>query len=317
MKEPGELKPHSEGSANQAVANPEIYTYLAGGETIKGGPKEFPDTLDLGLFEGYFRKLHEQRKLITQDLFPEDDELKGKHFQEGVGEVGQTIYYDMEVHSFAATESRQGDLASVESTLAEAFEEGKKLPIADIHTHPGENLPSVIDYYYMLVGDPNFNIRAIRAIAVLCPQTQIFAVATDKTPIMADKEQVDKLLLEKGEKARQYEGAEGPYLLTLGNRNKRVNSFRGRAGEETSKQIFENMLNKLSQGLEVGPDDLKPSDSFIQLSEKAIRVGAKAEAKWLARLAKIYNRIQLEFAEEMGIKLYFSQDFRNFTAFSE
>lgn len=317
MTEPGELEPHSESSANRAVANPEIYTYLAGADTIKGGPKEFPDALDLELFEGYFRKLHEQRELITQDLFPEDDKLKGKHFKKGEGEVGQTIYYDMEAHSFATTESQQGDLASVGSTISDGYKEGKKLHVVDIHTHPDEVLPSVVDYYYMLIGDPNLKIRAIRAIGVLCPQTQIFAVATDQTPILADKEQLDKLLLEKGTETRQYEGEEGQYLLTLRKRNERIDAFIGRlVGEETSKQ-FENMLNKLSQGLEVGADDIKPSDSLIRLSEKATRVGAKAAAKWLAHLAKVYNRIQLQFAKEMGIKLYFSQDFRNFTAFPE
>lgn len=317
MAELGTVGLQSEAIVSRETLDPSfIYTYLAGADTLRGGPQEFPSVLDLELFEEYMRGLDGQRLTVSQEFDVGGEALGLRPFHiEGEGEVAQSIYFDTETGSIQTTDLRRGGLSSVTSSFYDAVQEGR-VPLVEMHTHSGMAAPSVSDFQFMLLGDPQSKWRGIRAIAVLCPQTQILALATAETPILVP-DQLDQLLLEHGETNRQYEGKEGRYLKTLLNRTKRIGGFQVKHIEYEIAEKVKEWQDKLSQGVELEDKDKKPSDQYTKISDKANRAHAKAYAKYSKYLYRVYNRLQLQFAKDMKIKLYFSDDFRNFVALPE
>lgn len=313
MTEAGTVEPYPE-TATRQEAQEQLSLYLFGADTMKGGPREFPPALDLGLFENYMRELHGQRKTISQELTPGNDVIGIKPVNmEGEGEVTKTVYYDIKTDSVGITDIVRGDLSSARSSLIDAFGDDK-FPIMEMHTHPNKSLPSIIDYQFMLLGNPEARIRGVKAIAVLCPQMQILALATDETPMLAP-DQLHQLLSERGEPNRQYEGTEGKYLKTLESRWKRVFNFMMASFKRNEEQIFEQFkkdIDRINQGLEPEENDKESEDKFARVSAKAERIGEKAFHKYSHYLDKTFARIRLQFARDMGIKLYTSTDFRNF-----
>lgn len=163
----------------------DIALHLFSLDTFKGRPHEFPRYLDLRLFEKYMRALHEQREIITKNILPGNETTRLKPVNlEGEAEVAKAVFFDVKTGLVGATDTVHGDFTSVRSAFVDAYG-NDRLPLLEMHTHPTESFPSVIDYQFMLLGNPEAKVRAIRAIAVLCPQTQILALATDQTPMLS------------------------------------------------------------------------------------------------------------------------------------
>lgn len=82
--------------------------------------------------------------------------------------------------------------------------------------------------------------------------------------------------------------------------------------QEKIIERFKKDMDRTVQGLDPIEKDEEPYDEFAQVLNKVDRVRPKAFGKYSAYLNKTFTRIQLQFAGEMGIKLYRSTDFRNF-----
>lgn len=297
-----ELRPQVAHESEIANAS-RIYTYLASADSIKGGPEDFPAVLDVHLFEEYMRGLDGERKTVSQEIHPGESKLGIKPLNlEGEGEAAKAIYYDNQENVIKATETRFGDLSSAKTSFYDAYNKGT--PLVEMHTHPSLALPSVVDYRFLLIGDPASRARAIRAIAVFCPKVQFLALATDKTPFLTPDE-VNQLFSERGERSLQYEGEQGKYLKTLFARTERIKKIQ--AGLISAK--FKKMIEGFKR--ELGEED---SGGYDHLFDKSFRVGAKAFSKYNQYLNRVFTGIQMQFAKDMGIKLYASADFRNFEA---
>lgn len=81
------------------------------------------------------------------------------------------------------------------------------------------------------------------------------------------------------------------------------------SGERQTERLKDD-LKRIVQGLE--PEEQKEDDEFERLAEKAGRVARKAFAKYRDYINRAFVRVQLQFAQEMGIKLYTSTNFRSF-----
>ncbi len=319
MGEPGLTE--SQQDLSEIVASEEpsaqaLFLYIFGSDALKGGPVEFPSQLSLSrVFEPYVHDLDGQRQNIKMELHPGDKTIGLDPVQlEGEGEVSKTIYFDMKTGSVSATDTVSGDLSSVRSSIYDAVGESQR-PLIEMHNHPGDSLPSVVDYRFMILGDPETRERAVRAIMVLTPQRQILALVTDETPFLTH-DQIDQLFAEREEPNSQYEGEEGKRLKTLENRLKIVDNF----ALKTLKRSLEGGLE--AARLASSMSDLKERNSGIQeeFSQVMTRVGKvrpRVLGKHLDQLYKVFTGIQLQFARDMGIKLYTSTDFKNFEAIPE
>lgn len=316
MTEPGTPESQAETTPNPETSG-QLVLYLLGEDTLKGGPSEFPNYLNLEIFEKYMRQLDEQRSTVNQEISPGSLGIKPINI-EGEGEITRIIYYDVNANSVNATDTVRGGLSSVRSLFPDTYEEDK-VPLVEMHTHPQAQLPSNVDYQFMLLGVPEAKIRGIRAITVLCPELQLFALATDKTPIL-DPEGLHQLLTQWYEPNRQHEVEGGKYLKTLENRWNRVFTFITRAYQQRQEKIVERFkrdMDRIDQDLEPEGWEAENEDSYPKTLERINRLGPKVLGKYAKHLNKVFSRIQLEFVRNMGIKLYISTDFKNFTALPE
>lgn len=297
-------------------ASEQVTLYLFGIDALKGGPAEFPNQLNLGRFENYMRELHEDRQTVSQEVAPGIPTAGiGPMNIEGEGEVAKTIYYDLETDSIRVTDTVRGGLNSVRSSFVDAYKLGA-FPIIEMHTHPEASLPSNVDYQFMLLGNSEAKIRGIRGIAVLCPEFQLFALATDQTPIL-DPEGLHQLLTQWDEPSRQYEVEGGKYLQTLENRWNRVFNFMMESytrSQEKRGERFKRDMQRIVEGLEPEEEEAEDENTFAKTLERTNKVGPKAFGKYATYLKRTFTRVQLQFARNMGIKLYMSTDFKNFVA---
>ncbi len=300
MAEPGMIESQPETNPSPDTSK-QLALYLFGVDSLKGGPSKFPNQFSFNgtyeVFGDYMRELDGQRPRVTQE------HLLGIKIEDEV-EVSKTIYYDGEMNSVRVTDPVQGDHGSVRSSITKAYDAYKR-PLIEMHTHSEESLPSVEDYQFILMGNPEAKSRAIRAIAVLCPKIQILALATDQTPILTP-DQLRQLFAEWDEP----NGKDEKYLKTLKNRWERVLDI----VVEAHKVYQEKISEKSNKDTERTTQDVEAEDDFSRVLAKATRIGPKASAKYGTHVRKAFTRLQLQFAKEMGIKLYISTDFKNFAA---
>ncbi|HZE87611.1 MAG TPA: hypothetical protein VE090_05415 [Methylomirabilota bacterium] len=77
-------EPNAEGKPpNELDSQNKLFEHLVGKHTLKGGPKEFPRSLDVGMFEPQIRGL---RALYVQASLPDGTQVEG--------EAVRTIYLD-------------------------------------------------------------------------------------------------------------------------------------------------------------------------------------------------------------------------------
>lgn len=76
-------------------------------------------------------------------------------------------------------------------------------------------------------------------------------------------------------------------------------------------------MDRIAQGLEPEEEDETLMDDHSRVSERIERIGRvvapKVFSKYSSYLNKAFTRVQLQFAKDMSIKLYMSNDFKNFT----
>lgn len=106
-------------------------------------------------------------------------------------ENSSVIYYDPKEKAIAASPVNFGEVEEVELSTLEVLIDGNR-PMIEIHTHPDDSLFSVQDYSRMLVDFHN-GMRLVKAIMVLCPNIQVLAIATNRTPLLDVDETVELL----------------------------------------------------------------------------------------------------------------------------
>lgn len=323
--------------------NPHIrlFRYLMGEKTIKGGPDNFPEAFDLGAFESELREAHLQRP--EGSFFDEQTRKKmageDNGAAEGIddrlaaitGEAESTmaIYLDPEdgeIKTASGTDLKPGE---VWSKVPELMQQGK-LPLLDTHTHSSESLLSIEDLDFLIMGDPERGHRALYATMILCPKSQVLAVATEKTPILAPPQ--GKAVIEDW--AKKHEQGESVRRLAFHQeRSSRIDKI----GHEMLRKLDtrfieryrraeEEYLTRLEQDWTQRDDAQQELDQTMEhsrekydseasaVNEKSGRISQRAFGKYLKVLKESLSRTQLEFVREMGIKLYVSTDFRHFTA---
>ncbi len=300
---------------------------LVGVDQLKNESGTYPNHLNLALFETHMRHLDGQRENITQEILPSNPNIGLNSVNvEGEAEVASTIYWDTSKDTIESTEVIHGNLSSVRSSFIDAFGP-ERLPLIEMHTHPHESLASDVDYQFMLFGDPEKNVRALHAILILCPKTQILALATAQTPII-HPDQLPDLLDKWNETSRIYEGNDGQYLRTLKNRLSTVTDYQAKAitgffekrnktWEDYVQRIVDSGYIEYDQDETVSQEDENNKAELDRISARVSDVRSKLFAKLAKHSDKVFNNIQRQFVREMGIKLYASTDFRHFDALPE
>lgn len=256
--------------------------YLFGIPTFKGGPENFPDAIDAAYFEKSLRDLAALRP-------------RARDGEEA--EASMTAYWD-ETAKTMKTPLRTDLLhGEVNSAIVEILKSGNS-PLLDAHTHPSgiQRLPSVMDYFQLLQGDPASRWRVIRAITILNPNSQILAVATDTTPILYP-EDCGAYCKPRLEKELSKDALMRQSL---------------RRGERIIRVTREMVQRAAAQHKAEGKFDPSEAQAIIA---KSLRLNAKEAAlteQELERTRVTMNETQRAFPQETNIKLYESSDFRNF-----
>ncbi|HRN96131.1 MAG TPA: hypothetical protein PLD54_01655, partial [Candidatus Levybacteria bacterium] len=294
---------------------------------------QFASELDMGFYTPVFEYLYGEQKLgykaseSNREKFLEkynkwsDEEKEGAiaqhlfdhfNFQTSV-ERSAVVYKSMQGGQFGYTTANHGSVYSTNSEINEVIKEGG-LPILEVHTHPDDALFSPIDYWRMLIniGGDNSN-RLLNGSVVLCPSRQLMALATANTPILSGEE-IDQLIAG----------------IEIRNSNpKRVNQLANR---------WDIMLNSLQRTLKENDDEfnairLKRGDGIITpeeyeklYSDLLDRYVNYFERYWRTKFhidnfnlsyeERMANNLVVDFAREINVKLYVSDNMKDFHEFS-
>lgn len=288
----------------------------------------FSDALDLGTYTEHMDHLYATSRdvpiytdderlslyaALEESLGPVDkDDPKMKEFidrieEKGPGERSLYIYADYKSRRIRASDIRFGEFAAVHPQVV--FEEDH-LPLMLMHTHPTEDFFSPQDLVWLLTGAGG--VRKLCATLVLCPDTQILAVAGSNTPILDYEEGTELINDFKAE--RKVELEEATAVL-----DRRLEAFDIAEDKYWRKDIANVMTSSSFQALDEEGQKARALELFeahFSKSQRLTRLRTRTEERKESRQKRSLNGKLVEFARKYGIELYYSRDKQNFTKFS-
>ncbi len=270
-----------------------------------------------------------RRKLITHPNLPPGmpdsvkDELSAfKKYNEMLaqttspGERGNVIYLDNNDDQIKTTGISFGEFTSVTfdfKPILDILNNGHSI-LNEVHTHPTSLLFSPIDYLPLVWDIYEKHGRVTNAVTVLCPDLQIMAVATPFTPLFT----YDEALTFLDTYTKKIRNLQEATKLKI----KKVMDIISRHFEQSS-HLFIDYVNKVNQEKSQGSlsedetDSLKKArmDNLLSASQSFA-----SNAQKTAKLVKDYgqkreNALHMRLPRDLGVQLYFSNDFENFFAF--
>lgn len=240
-------------------------------------------------------------------------------------ERASTVYMDFVNGRIANTKIVEGEYRSVLPDGAELLEISDRgdLRLIDVHTHPTDTLFSPPDYYQLIAGDPEHNLRLFKAIIVLCPDIQIMAIPTSQTPIMPPDEATDHLSQLKNEFYETDSEKSGVVLK----RHKVITNALLRTVKKDWDETQE-YVRTLAVEIQKGSvDQTAAEDKLAGHLEPAFGYAHKQGQKYLRIAEKISHRANLldaqltasllmKCARDLNVKLYSSTNMQDFYEFS-
>ncbi len=237
------------------------------------------------------------------------------------GERMLTMFYDPTDDLIKYSDIKFGEIDHVQNTTLDVIKDNKT-PLLDMHTHPDDTLFSPIDYAVLL----NLLYKPaalVNASLVLCPGLQVLALATNQTSIK-EVQEINTIL---DEWTQEFTHRYSLRRNTLENRWQTTGSYHSHkyvAIFTNTKDQIVHLLKDAETGIISQPAALElakeAQNQGLQqaqtLNEKYSRVNLKATVKWANFIRKTENEVRLDFARQMGIKLYISANMRDFLHFS-
>lgn len=316
--------------------------YLRGAKNLVGLEGIFASRLSLKPFtpffqemydtvsEGYFHKEEQRRKF--DDLAREIESSSGRDNivaryvrqlgqRKAIAERARVIYTTPWRGEVKATKIRSGEHTQVKTgSIYFILSLLGRIPLLDVHTHPGDSLFSPTDYFLLLTGPRRYPL--VRAAVVLCPTVQILALATGTTPYL----QPDKALRFINTYEEDIYGPDRKRIETLRARVKRVRKHRRNKilGDFTQSLVQPEQAEKDKQETRISNEEyeskfeetkkaLKPDEIYERRYNRVLK---KAEDKFLQEASVALNRRLILFPRLLNIKLYYSIDMQNFFSFS-
>ncbi len=324
-----------------SALNPDrLNRYLLNRELLSA--PSFPYHIDLGMYSSAMQNLYLQHKNV--DVVP--DAVKGvelqakeefkinnpiitrflgkgftileKEFEELVnqkapGERMIVIYQDQN-GEMNSTEITFGEYTHVSTEARYNILRAGEQPLTEIHTHPINAIFSLSDYYPIIVDDGSGR-PLVKSVIVLCPDLQVMAFPTDKTPLLSPYQASDLVDIWNA-KAIGEDGGEGSELIAgvqqlekeyyefLERRINEVDALLASEGELTQGGIRKRKLRrKLQRDIEKAAIRKRSFEDRITQATSSLN-------------AYINDRL-IEFARLINVVLYSStntKDFYKFTA---
>lgn len=255
------------------------------------------------------------------------DKYKPDTSERAAVERASTVYMDLINGRIANTEIVEGDYETVgrDSTELLEIQDRGDLRLIDVHTHPGNTLFSPRDYYAIIAGDPEHNLRLFKAMIVLCPDIQIMAIPSSQTPIMPIDEATDFVQHLKDQFQVHGEGSKKSGV-TVKRTVAAVDALFHTVKKDWDK--VEEYAITLSVGLQKGEvDQVTAKDKLAERLEQSIKYAHKQGEKYLRIGEKIHRRATLldkqltvsgliGLARDLNVKLYSSTNMQDFYEFS-
>lgn len=277
-----------------------------------------PASFDFSQYSHYLKALYDFSKINSDQATRESMSLL--HFenffsQQSQVEAGRTVYLDIDTNTINATDIVSGTVTEIELPFFELWEQ-KKMPGLLIHTHPHSQMPSAIDYAPLLKDYLDNHTRIIRGIIVLCPETQILALATDQTPLLPVTK-VDEMVLANQKLITNFFD-KGSILLS-----KAVKKDIQKPLTDLSRYLkaTTHLLEALGGGTITQEEfDFKISELEIKHDQALQSKDNQIRERTLRRITPILNRfgnaMLMSFARDAHFKLYSAVDMANFKEFS-
>lgn len=233
-------------------------------------------------------------------------------------ERSRIVVYNLQENMFQVTRVKQGDYRSVQNDLFTVIDEGL-IPILPIHTHPNNVLPSPQDYMSLILDISKSPRSPANVTMVLCPSTQVLAIATPQTPLLKSAEAVAV----RDYWNEQLDSEKDPRLISFAERENSTMPEYGEYAILMQEKLYtqaEEILNQLHAGritreeFEIRQRAL--SDYYInkitkkseQLSKKRLQVMNRA----YEYAAQSTNAVLMECARSLNIQLYVSRNMKDF-----
>jgi hypothetical protein len=208
---------------------------------------------------------------------PKFDEDSGRQLEQAV-----MVFWDVGNNKVGITNSVYGSADEVDpNPLRKEMLERGGFSMLEIHDHPDGGLLSPDDYFDLLIGNAEKNIRASMGVVILCPNMQVLALATVDTPIYNRQEDAIKF----------------------------INAKTDEINRQTKRSFIDglNEVTAYSRGNKISQYD-QTSKQNMDLQTAILETSGKPEREINAQL--------LALAYELNLKLYFSTDKRTFKEFS-
>ena len=302
-----------------------------------------PPHIDLSLYTNVFNNLYAN----SQGAYVVPEEVRQKYFaeidargepthevirmireqaisdinQQAPGERHVTVYQDEEDDIIKISPITFGKYTNVETDIIDIARQGNN-PLFGIHTHPANIMFSPQDYLLRLF-DSGSGEGLIKGQVILCPDIQILAISTEKTPHMEydDAEELVKRWSDEFKKAPSGRAE------TLYDRQRKIQQL----GEQVFLQNFRDSMSsigdiekRMNEGefteevaLEMAHNERKKHlDRLNEYLKKYRRVHSKTIRNLYDLTNRVSNEILIDFARLINVKLYVSTDRKNFRAFS-
>lgn len=304
----------------------------------------FSSTLDLSMYSPVFEHLYSEEKLgylysddvrthhaVSRDLPEEYKEIHEQYENERVAmysaqipvERGSVIYFDRQDKLIKYSPPQHGEVFETTSDVYSLINEGM-IPMIEVHTHPTDHLFSPIDFERVLTTYPGSKRRIVNGSIVLCPDWQILAIPTFRTPYLSGDELGDRI--NNVEKQYALSDTRDEQLI---HRKQKIDSL-GEKGiytiyQKWSNQILVDLEVQIMNGeitreqfFEIWESKYKPMcDKEIEDFQKRIlRIINKFGEQYFTSLHRAGNNVNISFIRDINVKLYVSgnmKDFREFT----
>jgi hypothetical protein len=277
----------------------------------------FSSELDLSWLTPAIDYLYQQK--VAVDLYSgKERQLREKYAPEEAkrriaAERNIVFYYDPDTTKYQITPAVHGGPTSVHSQIIEVGRSGKE-PLITLHSHPFEALPSPQDYNFLVL-DSETSKRFIKAIMVICPQTQILALSTPQTPSLSTEEIIAFF------NKFQTEVDSDPEITTLRQEEETIISDNLKQIGNIIGHFGETLAETIDKSGEIPPEKLKELEQTSY--QRANLLGQELKDKLgpvhldlINHSEKTLNAALLHVARLWNIQLYFSTDKSIFFKFS-
>ncbi len=322
-----------------------ITDFLLYGDLNSSAKIQFASELSMSSYTPVFEYLYGEKKLgyifdeevrtshLNFDDIPDNfrsiyeaaEEERIKIYSEKVDvERSSIVFYDPEEKRFYNSSAKHGE---VFSTISEAYEIARNgnFPMLEIHTHPSDHFFSPVDFSRLLHTFPHGKRRVVNGLVLLCPEWQILALPTSQTPTYSYEEMKNKITENKEKYSKENRREE-----QLHNRVKYIKEELGERGvwkiygKWSKKALTENASRIKNREItedefiQIWTDEYQSLiDEDLNLHRKKFeRIFSKSATQLYSHIHRGINTRNIDFVREINVKLYASEDMKNFREFS-